>query len=149
MNDKTGFNTGLCDIKAFFRLRLENFASQQTGSILLASLLRNISSSYLLYPRQEFSFKLNILCFPSNRLLFNQLFSPKHPQGILSTKTLGTGNEQSQDKRTKSFWNVLLEMEGMDIVFVCNTNEPWKCEFRSILHYPSKQSLRTQVSVLA
>lgn len=110
VSDHLGFKHRAEGLKSMssFHYVWKTLSPQKPGSLLLAlALLRNISSRSLLpYLRQKF-FKLEQRLFPlTQRLLFNQPFSLEYLQGMPSTKTLGTGKQQSQDKKTKSFGNV-------------------------------------------
>lgn len=97
------FEYALTSKHMLFPLHLENFASEQTDSLLLASPLRN-TSSFLYFLIEAGILQTGRPLLPlKQKLPFHPSFSFEHLQGIPSAKTLGIGDQPSQDKRTKSF----------------------------------------------
>lgn len=96
-------NTGLCDLKAYALATAFGKLCLPTDS-LLASLLRNTSSCLYFLIEAGILLQTGPSLLPlKQKLPFHPSFSFEHPQGIPSAKTLGIGDQQSEDNRTKSF----------------------------------------------
>ena len=126
-----------------FPLLLENFPSQQAGSLLLASLRRNINSFPPPYLRQEFSFQLDHRCLPSNRVssLINRftlnIFRKSHLQ-----KHSGLGTSKVRTKGQNPFKMCFLKWKEWTLFLFVIQMSNWvqvysRSPLKMILVYPS------------